>query len=242
MSGSRASPPTRLRALSADGALRRLAAAMTIVLTLPCGAAQSADSDWQQWSKGTIKHSFDEHWDFTASAEGRFADDISRSDIVKLESVANYAITQRLRGGLGYAYYDNIGDSHENRLVQQVAYGMEPSGFALGHRGRLEQRFIQGIGGIVVRARYRLGATYPLGVPPWYLAGSNEVFVNLNSKGEGPVDGFEQNRISGALGVHLGVHLRMEAGYMWRYKDQRDKTNRSDHVITVRFFINTSGK
>jgi hypothetical protein len=56
------------------------------------------------------------------------------------------------------------------------------------------------------------------------------------------VHGFEQNRLQGGIGVHLGGHVRVEAGYTWRFQDERRKTNRSDHIIGLNLFFTTKAK
>ena len=96
--------------------------------------------------------------------------------------------------------------------------------------------------GMIARTRYRLHAAHPLGSTPWYLVGSDEVFVNLNNQGEGPVSGFEQNRLFTGVGVHLGGHLRAELGYLWRWERKRSGPDRSDHVISVNLFFDTRAK
>jgi hypothetical protein len=72
--------------------------------------------------------------------------------------------------------------------------------------------------------------------------GFGAVRFNLDNKGEGPVSGFEQSRIYAALGRHFGDHVQFECGYLWRYEEERDGDDRSDHAIHFQLLINTKAK
>lgn len=102
----------------------------------------------------------------------------------------------------------------------------------------MDQRFVEGVGGVVLRGRYRLRATHPVGSARWYLAGSDEAFVNLNDRGEGPIDGFEQNRLRGAFGWR-GKRWRIEAGYEWQYARRRERSGEHRHVTFVELSFQT---
>ena len=66
---------------------------------------------------------------------------------------------------------------------------------------------------------------------------SDEVFANLNDRGEGPVDGFEQNRLRLALGANFVGGVRLEGGYEWQRAAQRSGSDIDRHV----FFLTFSG-
>jgi hypothetical protein len=88
----------------------------------------------------------------------------------------------------------------------------------------------------VVRFRYRLRGTRPIGGSDWYAALSDEIFANLNDRGEGPVHGFEQNRVRVAAGGRFLGRLRAESGYEWQYAESRSGPAENRHV----FFIEVS--
>ncbi len=106
----------------------------------------------------------------------------------------------------------------------------------MGNRLRVEERDQKGVSGWVFRARYRLSAQYPL-QDGYYLTGSNALWINLNEQDSGATSGFDQNRLFGGLGVHVGKKWRIEAGYQWRYKDNGGGESNSDHVIMLQFFF-----
>ena len=116
------------------------------------------------------------------------------------------------------------------------------SDLTLGHRLRIEERFIEDVSGVVVRMRYRLRTAYPETDSRWYLVISDEVFANLNERGAGPAGGFEQNRLFGGVGFHPTARLRVEAGYQWRHLERRELPSRTDHVIAIALFYDTMGR
>ena len=122
------------------------------------------------------------------------------------------------------------------------SFALQPGDLIMGNRVRIEERWGDSLDGVLVRARYRLRCAHPLGTSPAYRIASNEVFVNLNDKRAGPVRGFEQNRLFGGVGLHVGSHVRVELGYHWRTLDRRDRGGRDDHVIAFNLFFDTYRK
>ena len=84
--------------------------------------------------------------------------------------------------------------------------------------------------------------SYPIRDTRFYLTGSEAVWANLNEQNGGPDTGFDQNRLFGGAGMHVGKQWRLEAGYLWRYKDNGDDPSNTDHVIMMQFFFDTKGK
>ena len=205
-------------------------------------AAAETESDTQQWTTVRINHPIGDRWAVSLLSQVRFDDDVSDYKSVTLKPAVHVAFAQNWHLGLGYKYQDKNGGSVEHAAWQEAAFAPSFGKLALGHRLRLEERFIEGIGGVIARSRFRLRAAHPLWSSPWYLVGSEEVFVNLNSRGEGPVSGFEQNRLFAGLGVHLRGHVRAELGYLWRFQCERSGPDRSDHVISLNLLFDTRAK
>ncbi len=101
---------------------------------------------------------------------------------------------------------------------------------------------IDDIGGILPRIRFLTHLSHPLGDSPCYLTGFGAVRFNLDDKGEGPVSGFEQSRVFGGLGRHVGEHLLFEVGYLWRYEEERSGDDSSDHALRFRLVFNAKAK
>ena len=75
------------------------------------------------------------------------------------------------------------GELEANHSAQpQSAAVTRISDLTLGHRLRIEERFIEGVSGVVVRMRYRLRTAYPETDSRWYLiisAGPNSGDMTL---------------------------------------------------------------
>jgi hypothetical protein len=56
------------------------------------------------------------------------------------------------------------------------------------------------------------------------------------------VSGFEQSRIYAALGHHIGDRIQFEAGYLWRYEEERSGDDLNDHVVHFQLVLNTRAK
>jgi hypothetical protein len=111
-----------------------------------------------------------------------------------------------------------------------------------GLQVRLEERFIDDIGGVIPRLRFLTHVSHPLGESRNYVTGFGAIRFNLDDKGEGPVSDFEQSRIFAGLGRHIGDRIQFEAGYLWRYKRERTGADRSDHAIRFHLVLNTRAK
>jgi hypothetical protein len=110
------------------------------------------------------------------------------------------------------------------------------------HRVRLDERFIEGVDPTIIRFRYRLSTSYPFGDSKWYGFASDEVFANLNDDDEGPVDGFEQNRLRLGVGRRVFGRLRVEGGYEFQYARRRTKANEFRHVAFLEFSLSTGNR
>jgi hypothetical protein len=143
-----------------------------------------------------------------------------------LRTGLNYHINPDAIATLGYGYIEtdpsfevspkeaNLG---EHRIFEQFILKNKVWEFLFEHRYRLEQRFIsqtnilsdpeQDLSRTEHRARYRLQVTLPL-TDIFFLNFYDEVFLNLQG------EAFGQNRLYGALGVHVTENLSVQAGYL----------------------------
>lgn len=200
-------------------------------------SATAADDDTQQWTEAKIRYAVDHQISLSLASRVRFDEGISRAKDLLIRPSVELALIPPFSFGLGYDHIHPFpsGSSSENRVWQQAGFKFKLGDLSVGNWVRVEERFIEDIDGAIVRARYRLHLTHPIGVSSWTLIGSEEVFVNLNSKGTGPVCGFEQNRLFGGLGRKVGEHLWVEAGYQWGFEEERDAPNQNIHAILVNF-------
>tara|TARA_B100001142_G_scaffold121914_1_gene123845 strand:+ start:18541 stop:19110 length:570 start_codon:yes stop_codon:yes gene_type:complete len=135
---------------------------------------------------------------------------------------------QNLLLGYGYILSENYNDLdektpiNEHRIFQQFISKQTINDFKLGHRFRLEQRFIESE--FKIRFRYFLNARLPLkigGNNRFYLSGYNEFFLSFEE------DFFDRNRLYGGIGYKLSEGINLELGYMNQFLgfSSRDQLN-----------------
>ena len=223
------------------GTLAILILALAMAAPLP---ARGAEQDLQQWSLILFNHHIDERWAASFQVENRVADNITQFNELILKPAGYYQFTKSLNFGFGYKYQKKHVDSNEQDIWQELYYTPARRGLFSGlHQVRLEERFIKGIGGTIPRLRYLVHVKRPLGSnEKRYLVASEAIRFNLADKGEGPVDGFEQNRLYFGVGFKMTPTLNMEIGYLWRFERERDDPDHSDHVIRLQFHFDTTGR
>ncbi len=201
--------------------------------------ASASDNDLQQWTSLRLEHEFFDGVTAGVRARARFDDDIGSERDVTVGPSLRLEVFDRFAFSFGYDYLYDLHDhsTAEHRAWQAVGFAFPIRGFRIGNRIRFDERLIDNVSGAVVRLRYRLRTTYDIGgsrLEGFHLSASGEVFVNLNDKGEGPVDGFEQNRVRAGVGWQLGK-ARVEAGYEWQYGRRRSAPWLHRHVLFVEF-------
>lgn len=114
----------------------------------------------------------------------------------------------------------------EHRIYEQFIHKQSFSQFALQHRIRFEQRFIEN--DFRMRFRYALAASIPLnfkGSPSRLsLSSYNEIFLNTSD------NTFDRNRIYAGIGYTFSGHLRSEVGLM---NQSTSSTSRNQFVIST---------
>jgi hypothetical protein len=214
--------------------LSRIALLVTCVL-IAIPQQTCADEDWQQWT--TVKHQqpLGDRWKLSLSGRGRIDDNISRRRDLMIRPAVEYRIGPRFDLGLGFDHLHTYppGKDAEDRFWQQANLKLKQGNNAVEQRVRLEQRWIDTVGGIVHRGRYRFRIEHILKDTAWYIAASNELFYNLNSQGEGPPTGFEQDRIFVGAGYYVTDNFWIEGGYQWKNKSRRDEANQTVHALML---------
>ena len=138
----------------------------------------------------------------------------------------------------GYDYLYSFDGLSEHRPWQSAHHAVERGNLWFVHRIRIDERVVEDVDPTIFRLRYRLGASRPIAGSQWYGLVSEEVFVNLNDDDEGPVEGFEQNRLRLGLGRRLG-RLRVEGGYEFQYARRRADPNVFRHIVFLEFSLAT---
>jgi len=118
----------------------------------------------------------------------------------------------------------------EHRIFQQLLTRQNFGKVNIQHRYRMEERFFND--DTQFRFRYNLAVQVPLNQQSlkkgcFYLAASNEFFLNLHSPH------FDRNRLYGGTGYVLSPSMRAEAGLM---RQALEKSGRNQIMLT---FFNT---
>jgi hypothetical protein len=219
--------------------------ALAAALLLVPAEIHATDDDFQLWPVARVNHAVDEDWSISLMARGRFDEDASHEKDVLLRPYASWTIVQgvplvdSLTVMAGYDYLHSFDGRNEHRPWQSVHHAFERGRFRFVHRVRLDERLIEGVSPTILRLRYRLSASRPIGDSDWYGLASEELFVNLNDADEGPLDGFEQNRVRFGVGRHLFGRLRAEGGYEFQFARRRTAPSVLRHVVFLEFSLAT---
>ncbi len=204
---------------------------------LAAGQADAVDSDVQLWSAVKWDHRWSEHWSSGMKGEIRVADDVTSFSVFQVEPSIRYHIDTRWALGLSYEFTQKApGDGVEHDVMQEAVFAHRLGGIEFSHTGKMVERIITDVPGVMPQLRYVAGARYPLGAR-LYLSAFDEVRVNLRNPGTGPVPGFEQNRLYGGIGAHLDALVRAEIGYLWRYERERQDAAESDNVVYLQIVL-----
>ncbi|TYA54802.1 DUF2490 domain-containing protein [Formosa maritima] len=204
--------------------------------------AQNTDPDLQSWNVVRLTNHFNEKWSLNLQEETRFQDDISKLNqvIVKLNGRVNF--NEKIGLNFGFKYIYRPTSSNEWEPWQEVLFPKSFNKFSISQNFRLEERFYQGIEGIIPRIRYLFNYHIPIGKKQNYLTGYSEVRFNLVNKGTGPVEGFEQVRFRLSYGFHINDFMDIEVGYLYRFEVNRNSPNLSDQVIHIQIPFSTGYK
>jgi hypothetical protein len=130
---------------------------------------------------------------------------------------------------------------NENQIWEQISLERKFENLhnlTLSSRNRLEIRRIADAGGTSLRYRNQLRASLPLGHSRWSLVVYDEPFINLNTVGNGPRSGFNQNWLFVGLNRKITKSLSAEVGYLNNYvNNPRSSTDRMNHVIMISMSI-----
>lgn len=182
-------------------------------------AQETGEDDFGFWAMYFGTNRVSDALSIHTEAQFRYYEFASNFNQLLLRTGVNYHISDKAMVTLGYGYIstdptfvepDGEENISEHRIYQQFVLRNSIGKFAIGHRYRLEQRFIDNpLSGNDTqhRARYLLRVTYPLS-DAWFLTVYDEIFVNLQE----PI--FGQNRLYGAVGYKANKDVSIQLGYL----------------------------
>lgn len=203
-------------------------------------AVGAAETDLQQWSVAFANHDYKGDWSNSMQLETRLSDNKNGLKEITLKPAGYYRFNPKAQLGFGYQYEVKIDSPDEQDLWQEFHFRTPVGKYGINNQFRLEERFIDNIDGMIPRVRYLIHANIPLGANR-YVALTEDVRFNLTDKGEGPVSGFEQNQIYAGVGFRKHKKMKIEVGYLWQYERKRTGPNASNHILRLRFLMDSKG-
>lgn len=145
-----------------------------------------------------------------------------------------YALTKQSSVWAGYAYTANFtsgGRIDENRIWQQYVWSGPAKTGTLSSRTRLEQRFIEGAGGMAWRIREQLKFARPLSSRSRLSSlVSFEIMFHLNSTARAQ-RGFDQSRAFAGLSISVNRTAHVEVGYLNQF-NRSQGPDRMHHILS----------
>jgi hypothetical protein len=211
------------------------------VLLAPASARAQMEQDSGLWLLANLQATVAPRWNLNLETDLRVLDNFTQTSELILQPGVFFNINPRWTVTLQYMYNSKPESNNENRIMTDGSFHTRAKDVVLGTRLRFTVRFVNDVG-TVLRLRHRISTMWSIADTASYLTASNEIFFNLNDQGEGPVLGFEEDRLFAGVGYHFGKHLRGEIGYMWRPLRRRSAPTASDHIVAVNLFFTTSPK
>ena len=201
--------------------------------------AQTTD-DTQLWltvgTQGAVRGAYR----VSAEVHARWRDDLQHYERNVLRLQGGRALTEHLTAWFGFEDNWPVAGRipEELRLWQQVIYVQPAGSWALSHRARIEERFVDGIDRMVPRLRYSLRGTRPFHAESaWGAVLGAELFVQLRDayRGGQPFPaGLDRDRVQAGISRRLTHALTLEPSYILQFVNAPTPLpNRREHVIQL---------
>ena len=169
------------------------------------------------WYTYGSNHRLSERFSLSPYGEFRFYEPSSNYNLAFISLRGNYHLNANSSLGLGYAFldidnvfeFDHRPNIKEHRIIEQYTYKHNWGKIKMGHRARLEQRFLdfRTRNELQTRFRYLISFKYFFNSTLFMLL-SEEPFVNFQDQV------FHENRFYCGLGVNILKHTQLSVGYM----------------------------
>ncbi len=198
--------------------MKKITLLVIVLLSGVLSAQNTGEEDWGAWYMYFGTNKISDKFSLHTEAQFRYYETTGNFNQLLLRTGLNFHINTDAIVTLGYGYIATDGtfeefpdeiNTKENRIFQQLILKNKVGEFLFEHRYRLEQRFID-FGDLTDtqhRARYRLQVTLPL-TDTFFINVYDEVFLNLQD------EVFGQNRLYGALGMHITSNSSLQIGYL----------------------------
>jgi hypothetical protein len=212
--------------------------------------AEQVTDDFQAWQIGTIRGSISKRIlyyldvqnnevDLT-SKQGQYNGKTHEGQLL-VRPALGFRINKHISLWQGYGWTPSFQPQfrNENQIWEQVVLEKQFKHLQIANRTRLEIRRIADADGTALRLRNQLRLAIPLGRTQWSLVAYDEPFFNLNTVGNGPRSGFNQNWLFTGINRRINKHFNMELGYLNNYvRNFAPVPDRMNHVIMAGFNMN----
>jgi hypothetical protein len=201
------------------------------------------------WFQYFGNHKISPRWGFHTEIQVRRSEFVTSWQQLLLRAGVDYYPHDQVRITAGYCFVNTwpYGDFPvannfpEHRIWQNFLFTHPVSRITMQHRFRPEQRFFGNPQtGKFENTRYENRLRYMVRVvmplkektldpKEFYLAFQNEIFINFGKEVRYNI--FDQNRLYGALGYHMGKPGRIELGFMNQIVQQRNLLQPGNEVI-----------
>jgi hypothetical protein len=232
-------PPDPLFCHCRRASLTAAAAVLAAAVWVQAAAAQTTD-DTQLWLSANTQGSIRGPYRVSLELHGRWRDDMRHFERTVARLQGGRTVTKHLTAWFGFEenwpFEGRIPE--ERRLWQQVIV-IQPAGiWALSHRARLEERYVDGVDRMVPRLRYSLRATRPLHAKSaWGAVLATEFFFQLRDvvRGSQPYPaGLDRDRVQAGVSRRLTHAVSVEPSYLLQFiNSPTPLPNRREHILQL---------
>lgn len=194
----------------------------TLLLLLASSRAASAQdtTDVHLWLQAIATVRLPGDWRLHLEEQPRWHRNVSEPFQILTRTGLGRRVSDRLTLWVGHAWVakpPGPGVRHEQRVWEQASITLPTrGGWTPSLRLRVEQRRQSGWADTSHRVRLMARGVRPLTRDGrWAVAAFDEAFVTLDRTANGPVRGFDQNRLFGGVIRRLHPQATVELGYMW---------------------------
>ena len=203
-------------------------------------SCKAVENDLGLWTPVWITLPINEKISGQLEISPRLQDNVTKLNQLFIRPSLTYNLNKFLSFTQGYSWNPGFDPfSNRSRIWEQIQLSNNFSKLRFENRFRLEERFIENISGVPVRGRYRIGAWDPIDKEKkWTCVTWDEIFVNFNSRPEGPQGGFDRNWLFAGINKKISENVNLEGGYMFQYVNNRSpRQDLLNHVILVNLYI-----
>ena len=210
---------------------------LVFISSCPCKAVEN---DLGLWTPVFITLPINKKVSSQLEINPRLQDDVTKFNQLFIRPSLTYNLNKFLSFTQGYSWNPLFHPFKNNqRIWQQVQLSNDFSKLRFENRFRLEERFIEGVSGVPVRGRYRIGTWIPLDKEKkWTFVTWDEIFVNFNSRPNGPQAGYDRNWLFTGINKKISENVNLEGGYMFQYINNTSPAqDLLNHVILVNLYV-----